>query len=107
GARLLRGVAGALRRRALVSLDVEHVTERQEGLRLFIRRSKRDQEAKGYELGLLYGSDPDTCPVRAYRAWLEAAEITEGPIFRPVARPGPRRDRRRAERAVGLAVKGR
>src|SRR5262249_18566917 len=29
-----------------------------------------------------YGSDPRTCPVRAYRAWIAAANITEGPVFR-------------------------
>lgn len=102
---LLIGFAGALRRSELVALDVEHVTERQEGLRLFIRRSKRDQEAKGYELGLLYGSDPDTCSVRAYRAWLEAAEITEGPIFRPITRHGRMGDERLSDRAVALVVK--
>ena len=31
---------------------------------------------------LSYGSDPRTCPVRAYRAWIASAGITGGPVFR-------------------------
>ena len=33
-------------------------------------------------MGIPFGSDPRTCPVRAYRKWIAAAAITEGPIFR-------------------------
>ena len=28
------------------------------------------------------GTDPKTFPVRAYRKWIAAAQITEGPVFR-------------------------
>src|SRR5690606_41371606 len=92
-------------RRERAARCVRHVTARQDGSRRSTRRSRRDQEAKGSELGLLYGSDPDTCPVRAYRAWLEAAEITEGPIFRPITRHGRMGDERLSDRAVALVVK--
>ncbi len=36
------------------------------------RRSETDQEGAGRQIGVLYGSDPGTCPVRAYRTWLAA-----------------------------------
>jgi hypothetical protein len=53
-----------------------------------IRRSKPDQEGKAASIGLMYGSDPATCPVRTRRAWLDAASVDEGPIFRHVDRHG-------------------
>jgi integrase len=43
---------------------------------------KTDQEGGGAAVGITYGSNPPTCPVRAWRAWVEAAGITEGPAFR-------------------------
>ena len=68
---LLFGFAGALRRSELVALDVEDVSEDDGGLRLVLRRSKTDQEAEGTIRGLPYGSHPATCPVRAWRRWLD------------------------------------
>jgi integrase len=37
-------------------------------------------------VGIPYGSNPQLCPVRSLRRWLEAAGITEGPLFRNVSR---------------------
>ena len=79
---LLMGFAGAFRRSELVALDVEDVTDTDEGLRIAVRRSKADQEGEGAAVGLPYGSNPATCPVRAWRAWLEVSGITEGAAFR-------------------------
>src|SRR5690606_8942616 len=91
---LLIGFAGAFRRSELVALDVEDVEETADGLVIFLRRSKTDQEGKGRKIGIPYGSDPATCPVRALRAWLEASGITAGPIFRPINRHGHMANRR-------------
>lgn len=102
---LLVGFAGALRRSELVGLDVDHVAERDEGLVLHIVRSKTDQDGAGAELGLPFGSDPLTCPVRALRAWLRSSSITEGPIFRPIDRHGRMADTRLSDRAVAEVVK--
>lgn len=85
---LLVGWFGAFRRSEIVALevsDVEHVTE---GLRVRVRRSKTDQEGTGDTKGIPFASDPALCPVRALVAWLEAAGITEGPIFRAVDKGG-------------------
>jgi site-specific recombinase XerD len=83
---LVVGFAGAFRRSELVALDVDDIDWRGDGLVVTIRRSKTDQEGEGAEVGLLYGSDPSTCPVRTLRAWLDAAAIGAGPIFRTVDR---------------------
>lgn len=105
---LLVGFAGALRRSELVALDVADLEERHEGLVLRIRRSKTDQEAAGRQVGLPYGSNPTTCPVRSLRIWLEIASITAGPLFRPVNKGGNlgpgRLSASSANRAVQRAV---
>jgi len=85
---LLIGFAGALRRSELVGLDTDHVRPTPTGLRLMIPRSKTDAAGEGAEVGITRGSQPDTCPVRALHAWLRAAEITDGPIFRRVTQWG-------------------
>lgn len=79
---LLIGFAGAFRRSPLVALDVADIAFRHEGLVIHIRKDKTDQEQQGRDIGIPYGSNPTTCPVRALRAWLDAAAITEGAVFR-------------------------
>ena len=84
---LLLGFAGAFRRSELIGLDVVDLAETEEGLRVTIRRSKTDQEGHGEVIAIIRGTG-DTCPVKAVKAWLAAGAITEGPIFRPVAKGG-------------------
>lgn len=91
---LLTGFSGALRRSDLVNLDVEDISKADEGLVLMIRKGKTDQKREGRKIGIPFGHDPLTCPVRALCEWLEASRITEGPIFRAVTkfdRPRPTR----------------
>lgn len=83
---LLVGFAGAFRRSELVALDVGDVEERHEGFVVTVRRSKTDQDGAGHQVGIPYGSNPATCPVRNLQAWVDLAAITAGPIFRPVDR---------------------
>jgi site-specific recombinase XerD len=104
---LLIGFAGALRRSELVALDVQDVTQDDDGLVVTIRRSKGDQEAHGEKRGLPYGSRPATCPVRAWRAWLDASGITEGAAFRAVTRHGRLGTIRLGDRAVAEMIKRR
>jgi integrase len=102
---LLLGFAGALRRSELVGLDVADVTETTDGLRVNLRRSKTDQEGAGRTVGIPYGSNLVTCPVRAWRAWLEASGIIEGPAFCPVDRHGHIGTTRLSAQAVALVLK--
>lgn len=102
---LLVGYAGAFRRSELVGLDVDDSEEVPEGLVLTVRRSKRDQEGKGRKVAVCYGTDPVTCPVRAWRTWLARSEVTSGPVFRPVRKGGQVTDRRLSPHAVGQVVK--
>jgi integrase len=85
---LLVGFAGAFRRSELVGLTVADAAFSSEGLTITLRRSKTDQEGQGRKVGLPYGSTAATCPVRALQAWLDAAAVTAGPLFRSVDRHG-------------------
>jgi integrase len=85
---LCTGVGGARRRSELVDIDVRDLTFKAEGLEVFIRSSKTDQEGQGDVVGIPFGANPATCPVRAMRAWLDASGITEGAIFRSITRSG-------------------
>ncbi|MBJ7607140.1 MAG: tyrosine-type recombinase/integrase [Candidatus Dormibacteraeota bacterium] len=102
---LVLAFAGAFRRSELVSLDVADVEQVPDGLRILVRRSKTDQEAAGKRKPLPYGSNPATCPVRTLAAWLSAAEITEGPIFRSVNRHDQVQPGRLSDQSVALVVK--
>jgi site-specific recombinase XerD len=113
---LVLGWALGARRGELVALDVEDLRETPEGLEVRIRRSKMDQEGKGRTVGVPYGSNPATCPVRLVRAWREVTGIDAGPLFRGLTR-GERltahrldagdvaRAVKRAARAAGLEVR--
>ena len=102
---LLTGFAGALRRSELAGLDVADVEFVHDGATVTIRRSKSDQEGLGAHVGLPYGSDPATCPVRALRAWLDASGVTEGPLLRAVDRHGQLGAGRMSGQAIAEAIK--
>jgi hypothetical protein len=59
----------------LVALDVADLEETEDGIRVTIRRSKTDQEGQGVVIAIIRGSG-ETCPVRALKAWRDAAGIT-------------------------------
>lgn len=85
---LLVGFAGAFRRSELVGLDLVHVKERPEGMIIHLAKSKTDQEGHGRDVAISKGACADTCPVHALQAWIAAAAIREGAIFRSVSRWG-------------------
>lgn len=91
---ILVGFAAALRRSELAGLEVAQregaawIEERPDGLVIHLGRSKTDQQGEGVEIGVPYGSNMETCPVRSYRAWIKAARLNEGAAFRPIDRHG-------------------
>jgi hypothetical protein len=81
------------------------IEESAEGLTIYIARSKTDQTGEGDAIGIPYGSSPKTCPVRAYKNWLQRSGIIAGPAFRPITRHGrmgnnAMTDRTVAQRAI-------
>lgn len=83
---LTLGFAGAFRPTELCELEVSDVAFVEDGLTVTIRRSKTDADGIGATVGIPFGAQPSTCPVRSVRAWLETAAIVEGRVFRSVSR---------------------
>ena len=99
------GLAGGFRRQELVDLNFADLEFVEQGVIVVLRRSKTDQEGLGFKKGIPHGQYPETCPVLALRAWLDAADISEGPIFRTVTNAGVVLDQRTSAQAVNRAVK--
>jgi site-specific recombinase XerD len=99
---LLFGFAGAFRRSEIVALDCEDLEETDLGFKVTIRHSKTDQEGLGQTIAIVRGSV--ACPVSALSAWLDAAGITTGPVFRSI-RKGSHVGKRLAAQSVAEMVK--
>ena len=105
---LLLGFAAALRRSELVRLDVEDLdVDPARGLLVTIRKSKSDQERAGATVAVPYARARNRCAVRALEAWLHAAGIHHGPVFRQMRRGDTVTDRRLSDQSVALIVKRR
>lgn len=102
---LLFGLAGAMRRSELVSLNVGDLELVDQGFIVRIRRSKTDQTGKTRTIGIPYGKYRDTCPVRSMLSWLKASRIDRGAIFRKVNRHGDLEGERLCGYSVAIIVK--
>ena len=80
---LLVGFCGAFRRSDLVNLDIEDLAKADEGLVLMVRKGKTDQKREGRKIGIPYGKDPLTCPVRRFANGLPRLRSRPGPSFAP------------------------
>jgi site-specific recombinase XerD len=109
---LLVGFASALRRAELAALEVTPrsgasgtIEQTAEGLIIRLMRSKTDQDGEGETVAVPFGSNPSTCPVRAYTAWLETSQIKEGPAFRAINRHSHLAADALSDRSIALVVK--
>jgi site-specific recombinase XerD len=102
---LTMGMMGAFRRSELVRITVEDVTPHPRGLSVSIPFSKGDQAGAGQSVAILEGRRIE--PVRHYRAWIEAARITEGAVFRRLTPHGRATAEAISEQSVALVLKKR
>jgi site-specific recombinase XerD len=103
---LLVGFASAMRRSELVFLDVEDIRFRSEGTLLHLRRSKTDQQGQGRDIAIprVQGG---FCPTHCLQAWIDAAGISSGALFRQVNRYDQVLPHRLKAQSVALIVKER
>jgi integrase len=85
---ILIGFAGAFRRSELCAMAVSDLCFSDSGLVINVPRSKADQEQAGDKVAIPFGEHEETCPIKALRRWLNAANVTEGAVFRGVDRHG-------------------
>jgi site-specific recombinase XerD len=102
---ILTGFMGAFRRSELVKIDVEDLTFAREGVIILVHQSKGDQEGQGEYVAIPYNSNSSVCAVVALRHWVNAAQLTSGPLFRPINQYKQLRDSRLSDKSVALIVK--
>jgi len=85
---VLFGFALGSRRAELAALEVRDLELTDQGLVVIIRCGKADEEQRGRQVPVAFGARPESCPVRALAAWLHAAGIVDGALFRAVDRHG-------------------
>lgn len=93
------GIAG--RAEEVSVLNVADIKLAEGGLEVHVP-SVKDRPARDVEVD--YGENSDTCPVRAWLAWKEAAALESGPAFLPIDQWGNLGTRRMAPNAVRLAI---
>lgn len=98
---LLTALATTLRRSELVAVDVRDLRFVPEGM--LVRVASTGDES----LAIAHGAAPDRCAVHAMTAWLERAEIHDGPVFRRVRAGDNLTDERLSDKAVARIVKAR
>jgi integrase len=101
---LLLGFAGFLGPSTLTSLDLADLTEVEEGIELLLRKPRPGRPA-GVLRPIPRGQHASTCPVRAVRAWVAAAGLVDGPLFRSVDRYGNVGHGRLADSTVARIIK--
>jgi len=79
---ILVGYAGAFRRSELAQIEADHVTLNADGMEIHVPKSKTEPRT----VGINFARNADFCPVRTLKAWMNAAGIEDGPIFRGVPR---------------------
>lgn len=89
---VLTGFAGGgIRREELSIIDRSQLEFCEAGVIYHQGRSKTDQDGSECRMvAIPFGTDPETCAVRALRSWLDAAGIKTGPVFRTIHRRGTR-----------------
>ena len=101
---ILLGYATALRRSSLAALVREDIDERDDAITI-----KFDREIgpihPAPSITVTVNHRPDLCAVTAYKNWIAASGIIDGPLFRWITRHGTLRTDGLSDKAVSMVVK--
>ena len=78
---ILVGFSGGFRRSELVDIDYDNIEFVNEGVKIFVKRSKTDQSGEGMIKAIPYFDNKLFCPVRNLKNWIYNSEIKSGKIF--------------------------
>jgi site-specific recombinase XerD len=78
---VLIGFSGGFRRSELVDIKYEDIEFVEEGVKIFVKRSKTDQSGEGMTKAIPYFDNANFCPVKALNEWVVEAELKDGKIF--------------------------
>tara|TARA_X000000950_G_C13791930_1_gene609717 strand:- start:82 stop:999 length:918 start_codon:yes stop_codon:yes gene_type:complete len=78
---ILIGFSGGFRRSELVNIEYEDLEFVNEGIKIFIKRSKTDQSGEGSIKAIPYFNNKEFCPVNKLKDWINYNNIKVGKIF--------------------------
>jgi len=78
---ILLGFSGGFRRSELVNINNDDVEFVNEGVKIFIKRSKTDQSGEGMTKAIPYFENKLFCPVTNLKKWIEYSENYSNKIF--------------------------
>ena len=78
---ILIGFSGGFRRSELVNIDYDDLEFVNEGVKIFIKRSKTDQSGEGMIKAIPYFDNKIFCPVIKLKDWINFSEIRSGKVF--------------------------
>jgi len=78
---ILIGFSGGFRRSELVNIEYEDLEFVNEGVKIFIKRSKTDQTGEGMTKAIPYFNNKIFCPVISLNLWINHSKIISGKIF--------------------------
>ena len=78
---ILVGFSGGFRRSELVDIDYSHIEFVNEGVKIFLKRSKTDQSGEGMVKAIPYFDNKLFCPVTSLKKWIDCSKIKTGKIF--------------------------
>ena len=78
---ILVGFSGGFRRSELVDINYDDLEFVDEGVKIFIKRSKTDQSGEGMTKAIPYFDNKNFCPVIALKQWIDNCKIKSGKIF--------------------------
>ena len=78
---LLLGFSGGFRRSELVNIYYDDLEFVNEGVKIFIKRSKTDQSGEGMIKAIPYFDNKLFCPVTNLKKWIDYLETKSGKIF--------------------------
>ena len=78
---ILIGFSGGFRRSELVNIENEDVEFVEEGVKIYVKRSKTDQSGEGMIKAIPYFDNNQFCPVIALKNWLNIIDKSQHKIF--------------------------
>ena len=78
---ILIGFSGGFRRSELVNIEYEDLEFVNEGVKIFIKRSKTDKSGEGMTKAIPYFDNKLYCPVTNLKNWINNTKILSGKVF--------------------------
>ena len=78
---ILIGFSGGFRRSELVNIEYEDVEFVEEGVKIFVKRSKTDQSGEGMTKAIPHFDNKEFCPVNSLKNWINCINSKQGKIF--------------------------